>query len=61
MFLAYYIACTAYLIMAAQDHDALEPLSNVMMSFVLPITLVTLVVVMLRPSGREQTQHDGDT
>lgn len=50
IFLGYYIAYTAYVVMAAQGHDALEPFSNVMMSFVLPITVITLIVVIVRPS-----------
>jgi cation:H+ antiporter len=38
----------AYLILAAQQHDALPAFSSVMFSFVLPITVITLVVVLLR-------------
>jgi cation:H+ antiporter len=48
VFLAYYIAYVAYLILAAQQHDALGAYSSVMMGFVIPITVITLVVVMLR-------------
>ncbi len=48
VFLAYYAAYVAYLILAAQQHDALPAFSTAMLSFVLPITLITLVVVMLR-------------
>lgn len=50
VFLAYYIAYAAYLVMAAQQHDALEAFSTIMMTFALPLTIVTLVVVMIRPS-----------
>jgi cation:H+ antiporter len=50
VFLAYYAAYTAYLILAAQQHDALGKYSAVMMSFVIPITVVTILVVMLRPA-----------
>ena len=50
VFIAYYIAYVAYLILAAQQHDALGTFSTAMLSFVLPITVVTLVVVMLRPA-----------
>jgi cation:H+ antiporter len=38
----------AYLILAAQQHDALGVFSSTMLSFILPITLVTLVVMSLR-------------
>jgi cation:H+ antiporter len=53
VFLAYYVAYAAYLILAAQAHDALEAFSAVMMSFVLPITVVTLVVVLLKQHGSD--------
>ena len=48
VFIAYYVAYVLYLILAAQQHDALALFSTVMLSFVIPITLVTMVVVMLR-------------
>ncbi len=48
VFLGYYVAYVAYLILAAQQHDALQAFSGVMMSFVVPLTLVTLVAVMIR-------------
>jgi cation:H+ antiporter len=48
VFLAYYAAYVAYLILAAQQHDALQAYSTVMMSFAIPITVITLIVVMLR-------------
>ena len=48
VFLLYYAAYVAYLILAAQQHDALGAFSSAMLGFVIPITVVTLVVVMLR-------------
>ena len=48
MFLGYYAAYVVYLIMGAQQHDALEEFSAVMLSFVLPITIVTLVAMVIR-------------
>lgn len=48
LFLLYYIAYVAYLILAAQQHDQLQAYSSVMLSFVVPLTIVTLVVSMLR-------------
>lgn len=54
VFLGYYTAYVAYLILAAQEHDALGAYSSVMMSFVIPITVVTLVAVMIRsPSAKK--------
>ena len=53
VFLGYYAAYVAYLILAAQQRDALAAYSSVMMSFVVPLTIVTLVAVTIRtrPQG----------
>ncbi|MEF8701368.1 MAG: calcium/sodium antiporter [Candidatus Accumulibacter sp. UW20] len=48
VFLGYYVAYVAYLILAAQQHEALPVFSSVMMGFVVPLTVVTLVVVLIR-------------
>ncbi|ODS58754.1 MAG: sodium:calcium antiporter [Acidovorax sp. SCN 65-108] len=48
VFLGYYAAYVSYLIMATQEHDALQTYSSVMMGFVIPITVVTLVVSLIR-------------
>ena len=48
LFLGYYVAYMAYVVLAAQQHAVLEPFSAVMMGFVVPITVVTLVVSLLR-------------
>ncbi len=48
VFIMYYAAYVAYLILATQQHDALGTFSTAMMSFVVPITVITLVVVLLR-------------
>lgn len=45
---AYYLAYTGYLILLSGGHDALQPFSAVMGSFVLPLTFITLAVLMLR-------------
>jgi cation:H+ antiporter len=54
LFLAYYAAYVAYLILGAQQHDALDEYSAIMISFVLPLTIVTLVAMLIR----EQKQRD---
>jgi len=52
LFLAYDIAYVGYLVVATQQHDALETFSWVMLSFVVLLTVVTLVVVLIRrPDG----------
>ena len=48
VFLGYYVAYVAYLILATQQHDALQAFSGVMLGFVVPLTVVTLVVVVIR-------------
>lgn len=48
VFLGYYVAYVVYLILDTQGHDALELYSSTMLSFVVPITLITLVVSLLR-------------
>ncbi len=48
VFILYYAAYVAYLVLAAQQHDALGAYSAAMLGFVLPLTVVTLVVVVLR-------------
>ena len=49
VFLGYYVAYTTYLILAAQAHAALATFSSTMMSFVVPLTVITLVVVFIKP------------
>ncbi len=53
IFVGYYVAYVAYLILAAQQHDALPFFSNVMLGFVVPLTVVTLIVMLLRPAGQK--------
>jgi len=53
LFLSCYAAYTAYLILAAQQHDALPAYSLVMEVFVLPLTALTLGVVGWRAWRRK--------
>lgn len=48
LFLGYYAAYTAYLALAATEHDALPAFAGVMWLFVVPITVVTIAVVTIR-------------
>jgi cation:H+ antiporter len=53
IFVGYYAAYTAYLILASQQHDALPMFSQAMLWFVVPITVVTLIATLIRkPSAR---------
>jgi len=48
LFIGYYFAYTAFLVLAARHHQALPSFSAAMLSFVLPLTIVTLLVSLLR-------------
>ena len=58
LFVAYYLAYTAYLLMAAADHDALDDFRLAMLSVVVPLTVVTLAVVTWRQLRRRT--HPGE-
>jgi cation:H+ antiporter len=45
VFVAYYVAYTGYLLLDAAGHDALPRFSALMLWFVLPLTVLTLLVV----------------
>ncbi|HAC66207.1 MAG TPA: sodium:calcium antiporter [Cyanothece sp. UBA12306] len=47
LFISYYIAYTTYLILRSTEHDSLPIFSNVMLLFVIPITVITLIIVTL--------------
>ena len=47
VFVGYYVAYTAYLVLNATEHDLLEPFSAVMIQFVVPLTIVTIVASLL--------------
>ncbi len=48
LFLLYYGAFTTYLVLASQQHDAIGRFSATMLGFVIPLTIVTLVVALVR-------------
>jgi cation:H+ antiporter len=50
LFIGYYLAYVTFLVLAARHHAALPAFSSVMISFVVPLTIVTLLVSMLRGS-----------
>jgi cation:H+ antiporter len=52
VFLGYYVAYVTYLVLTAQQHDALGLFSTAMLSFVLPLTVIALVVLGLPKSGK---------
>jgi cation:H+ antiporter len=48
LFFAYYLAYTAYLVMASLQHTALDQYGLAMLWFVLPLTAVTLLILLAR-------------
>jgi cation:H+ antiporter len=48
LFLGYYLAYTLYLVLAAARHEALEVFTDVMVMFVIPLTVITIVTVAMR-------------
>lgn len=48
LFLAYYAAYTAYLLLAGASHDLLPAFSTAMLLFVVPLTMLTVAVSVLR-------------
>jgi cation:H+ antiporter len=48
IFMGYYIAYTVYLILSSTQHSSLPVYSNIMLWFVIPITVITLITIFLR-------------
>lgn len=48
MFVGYHVAYTVYLYLQATEHGALGPFSLVMSLFVIPLTVITLLVLLVR-------------
>lgn len=48
LFLGYYVAYTLYLFLDATQHDALDTFSLIMLVFVMPLTVITLAVLVAR-------------
>lgn len=52
--LGYYIAYTLYLILAASQHDALPRFSTVMLYFVMPLTVIIMIILALQEIRRRK-------
>ncbi|MEX2640721.1 MAG: calcium/sodium antiporter [Balneolales bacterium] len=48
LFLAFYLAYTLYLFLAATHHDALSLFSTTMLYFVAPLTVLTLIILVMQ-------------
>jgi len=58
LFLGLYAAYMAYVLLAAQQHDALQPYSAVMVAAVLPLVALTLALVAWREWRRRRMSQD---
>jgi len=54
LFVFYYVAYLAYLVMNAKPHEVLPYFSKVMLWFVIPLTVITLLVLAARALASEQ-------
>ena len=54
VFLAYYAAYTAWLVLQAQQHASLPALSGIMLGYVMPLTVITVVVSIVRSNGKRR-------
>jgi cation:H+ antiporter len=61
LFLAYYVAYTAYLILGAARHDGLPLYSHVMFWYVIPITAVTLIALAIKDHRARRVQASSTT
>ncbi len=52
VFLAYYVAYTAWLVLQAQQHDSVQAFSGIMLGYVMPLTVITLIVSIVRSNGK---------
>jgi len=48
LFLFYFVAYNLYLILDAKNHAVIAPFSGVMMSMILPLTVITFLVILVR-------------
>lgn len=55
LFSGYYVAYATYLILRAAEHDHLGLFSQIMLLFVIPITVITLVTVLVRTWPKKQS------
>ena len=61
LFVSYYAAYTCYLVLAASRHDALPLLNRTMVLFVLPVTAVTLLILVWRARRQKEASVSGES
>jgi cation:H+ antiporter len=60
LFFGYYVAYTAYLVLEAREHAALARFSSVMLEFVVPLTVATLLALALAARQRDPTEEGSE-
>jgi cation:H+ antiporter len=48
LFVGYYLAYTLYLVLYSRQHDLLPIFNNVMLYFVIPLTVITIIIVVFQ-------------
>ncbi len=48
IFVVYYLAYTSYLVLRASEHASLDFFSTVVLGFLVPITVITIIVILVR-------------
>jgi cation:H+ antiporter len=56
LFLAYYGAYVLFLVLGAQHHASLPLFSSTMMGFVVPLTMITLLILFWRATHKQKVQ-----
>lgn len=55
VFLGYYAAYTAWLVLSAQNHAIVPAFSTAMLSYVMPLTVIALIISLMRHQLREMS------
>jgi len=58
LFLLFYIAYTTYLIMASHSQESVELMHTAMLSFVIPLTFITLCLLWLREVRKKRQSNE---
>ena len=56
LLLGYYLAYTAYLLLDSAGHDALQQFSSVMLAFVIPVTVLTLGLLVVQEARARRSR-----
>lgn len=61
LFVGYYLAYTAYLLLDSTGHDALPHFSTVMLAFVIPVTMLTLGLLVIQETRLRRSRGRAGT